>query len=406
MMPETSATPNATPKSGYPKMLALLRPHWTTLAIALLAVVVETGADLLEPWPLKIIVDNLLQSKPLPHWLARVVSHMAGHDKLAILNFAVLAVAVIAVAGAIGSYTEKYLTTSVGQWVMHELRGTLYQHIHHLSLAEHDEKRTGDLVSRVTSDIEAVQNFISSALLGMLVNVLTLAGMAAVMFYYNWRFALIALSIAPALFLVVFIFTKRIKKASRAVRQKEGELANIVQEVFSSIRVVKAFSREDYEQRRFEEQSLENVETALQARSVKAQLSPIVEMLAAVGTCLVLGYGARLALAGQLSVGDLVIFLAYLGKMYKPMRDLSKMGDTVSKATVSYERIQDVLNAVSRVGDLPGARPAPAFKGKIEFDRVAFGYSPDNPILKEISFQIEPGQVAAFVGTSGAGKST
>jgi subfamily B ATP-binding cassette protein MsbA len=240
----------------------------------------------------------------------------------------------------------------------------------------------------------------------MLVNVLTLLGMAAVMFYYNWRFALIALSIAPALFLVVFIFTKRIKQASRAVRQKEGDLANIVQEVFSSIRVVKAFSREDYEQRRFEEQSLENVEVALQARSLKAQLSPIVEMLAAVGTCLVLGYGARLALAGQLSVGDLVIFLAYLGKMYKPMRDLSKMGDTVSKATVSYERIQDVLNAVSRVGDLPGARPAPAFKGKIEFDRVAFGYSPDNPILKEISFRIEPGQVAAFVGPSGAGKST
>ena len=131
-----------------------------------------------------------------------------------------------------------------------------------------------------------------------------------------------------------------------------------MQEVFSSIRVVKAFAREDYEQQRFEEQSLENVETALQARSVKAKLAPIVEVLAAVGTCLVLGYGARLALAGQLSAGDLIIFLAYLGKMYKPMRDLSKMGDTVSKATVSYERIQEVLNTVSRVRDLPRARRA------------------------------------------------
>src|ERR1700730_4206169 len=268
MMPETSATPNASPQSNWPKMLALLRPHWKTLTIALLAVVVETSADLLEPWPLKIIVDNLLQSKPLPHWLAAIVSHMAGHDKLAILNFAVLAVALIAITGAIGSYTEKYLTTSVGQWVMHDMRRTLYQHIHHLSLAEHDEKRTGDLISRVTSDIEAIQDFITSALLGMLVSMLTLAGMVAVMFYYNWRFALIALSIAPALFLVVWIFTKRIKKASRAVRQKQSELANIVQEVFSSIRVVKAFSREDYEHNRFEEQSLDNVETALQARSV------------------------------------------------------------------------------------------------------------------------------------------
>jgi subfamily B ATP-binding cassette protein MsbA len=301
---------------------------------------------------------------------------------------------------------EKYLTTSVGQWVMHDLRRTLYQHIHHLSLAEHDEKRTGDLISRVTSDIEAVQDFITSAMLGMLVNALTLAGMVAVMFYYNWRFALIALSIAPALFLVVWIFTKRIKKASRAMRQKEGELANIVQEVFTSIRVVKAFAREDYEQDRFEKQSLENVDTALQARSIKAKLSPLVEVLAAVGTCLVLGYGARLALAGQLSVGDLIIFLAYLNKMYKPMRDLSKMGDTVSKATVSYERIQDILNTTSRVRDSPRARRAKPFKGKIEFEGVSFSYSPDRPILKDLNFQIEPGQVAAFVGPSGAGKST
>jgi len=375
------------------------------MSLALAAVLGETVTDLLEPWPLKIVVDNLLQSKPLPSWLAGIVSHL-GQDKLAVLNFAVVSVAVIAIIGAISSYTEKYLTTSVGQWVMHDLRRTLYQHIHHLSLAEHDEKRTGDLISRVTSDIQSVQDFISSALLDMLVDALTLAGMVAVMFYYNWRFALIALSIAPALFLVVWVLTKRIKKASRAVRQKEGELANIVQEVFTSIRVVKAFSREDYEQRRFEEQSLENVETALQARSLKAKLSPIVEVLAAIGTCLVLGYGARLAMAGQLSAGDLIIFLAYLSKMYKPMRDLSKMGDTVSKATVSYERIQEILNAVSRVRDLPRARRAPVFKGKVEFDRVSFSYTPDNPILKEMSFEIEPGKVAAFVGPSGAGKST
>jgi ATP-binding cassette subfamily B protein len=387
-------------------MAELLRPHWKALSMAFLAVIAETAGDLLEPWPLVIIVNSLGQSKPLKPWLAEIVNYIAGQNKFAVLNFAVAAVAVIAIVGAIGSYTEKYLTSSVGQWVMHDLRRTLYQHIHRLSLAEHDEKRTGDLISRVTSDIASVQDFITSALLGMLVNVLTIAGMVAWMLYLNWRFALIALSIVPALFLVVFIFTKRIKKASREVREKEGELANIVQEVFSSIRVVKAFSRENYEQDRFEEQSLENVETALQARSVKAKLSPMVEVLAAVGTCLVLGYGARLALAGQLSAGELILFLAYLAKMYKPMRDLSKMGDTVSKASVSYERILEVLNTVSRVRDLPRARRAGRLKGKIEFDHVAFSYSPEQAILKDLSFQIEPGQVAAFVGPSGAGKST
>src|SRR5579864_5612778 len=400
-------TPSTTPtQSNWLKIAELLRPHWKALSLALAAVIGETAADLLEPWPLKIIVDNLLQSKPLPRWLSGMVSHMAGQNKFAVLNFAILAVAVIAVVGAVSSYAEKFLTTSVGQWVMHDLRRTLYQHIHHLSLAEHDEKRTGDLISRVTSDIEAVQDFISSALLGMVVNALTLVGMVAVMFYMNWRFTLIALSIVPGLFLVVFLFTKRIKKASRAVRQKESELLTIVQEVFSSIRVVKAFSREDYEQQRFEEQSLENVETALEARAVKSKLAPVVEVLAAVGTCLVLGYGARLAMAGQLSTGVLIVFLLYLGKMYKPMRELSKMTDTVSKAAVSYERIQEVLNTVSRVQDLPRSRPARQFKGKLEFQGVGFSYQPGQPILTDVSFQIEPGQVAAFVGLSGAGKST
>jgi ATP-binding cassette subfamily B protein len=393
-------------QSNWLKIGGLLRPHWKALSLALLAVIGETVTDLLEPFPLKIIVDQLVHSKPLPAWLTAMITHTVGHNRFAVLNFAVLAVAVIAIVGAVSSYTEKYLTTSVGQWVMHDLRRTLYQHIHGLSLAEHDEKRTGDLISRVTSDIEAVQDFITTAMLGMLVNALTLAGMVAVMLYYNWRFALIALSIVPALFLVVFVFTKRIKKASRAVRQKESELVSIVQEVFSSIRVVKAFAREDYEQRRFEEQSLENVETALQARSLKAKLAPMVEVLAAVGTCLVLWYGARLALAGQISAGDLVLFLAYLGKMYKPMRDLSKMGDTVSKATVSYERIQEILNTVSRVRDRLWARNAGKFQGKLEFDRVCFSYDANQPILKDVTFQIEPGQVAAFVGPSGAGKST
>jgi ATP-binding cassette, subfamily B, bacterial len=391
---------------GKPIIIRLLRPHWKALAIGLLAVLGESLTDVLQPWPIKIVVDCLLQSKKLPGWLGGITGQLFGHDKLAILNFAVAAVAAIAVVGAVSSYVEKYLTTSVGQWVMHDLRRTLYNHIQRLSLAEHDAARTGDLITRVTSDIDAIQNFISSALLGTLVDVMTLLGMIAVMFYINWRFTLIALSIAPALFLVVYSLTRRIKQSSRAVRKKEGELVSVVQEVLTSMRVVKAFAREDYEQQRFELQSLENVESALQARSVKAKLAPLVEVLVAAGTCLVLGYGARLALAGQLSAGVLIVFLLYLGKMYKPMRDLAKMTDMVSKALVGYERIQEVLGIESRVRDLPHARRAPRFKGRVEFDHVSFRYNGEQPVLKDVSFQIEPGQVAAIVGPTGTGKTT
>jgi subfamily B ATP-binding cassette protein MsbA len=190
------------------------------------------------------------------------------------------------------------------------------------------------------------------------------------------------------------------------VRKKESELLSIVEEALTSVRVVKAFAREDYEVRRFTSQSRGNLEAALEARSIKAKLSPVVEVIVALGTCLVLWYGARLALTGQLSAGLLIVFLLYLGKMYKPMRELSKMTDTISKAVVGYERIQEVLEIEISVRDLPQARRAARFKGKIEFDHVNFSYDEATPVLKDISFKIEPGQVAAVVGPSGTGKTT
>src|SRR5437879_9131043 len=383
----------------------LLYPHWGTLTLAFIAVLGESITDLLEPWPLKIVFDYVFGSKPMPAWLAGVVSFV-GTDKLSIRNFAVFAVIVIAIFGAVSSYFEKYLTTSVGQWVMHDLRRVLYSHIQRLSLSYHDQKRTGDLISRVTTDIDAVQSLISQVLLGMLVNALTLVGMVLVMLYLNWMFTVIALLVAPGLFLVVYYYTHRIKHASRAMRRQEGEVVNVLQEVLSSIRVVKAFAREDYEQARFENESRKSVNKALQARNFKAKLPPLVEIIVAAGTCLVLWFGARLVLTGALTSGELLVFLLYLGKMYKPMRELSKMTDTISKASVGWERIREVLENEMQVRDLPGARPAPPLKGKIEFDRVNFSYDSTQPVLRDLNLKIEPGQLAALVGPTGAGKTT
>lgn len=384
----------------------LLRPHWWALLLAFIAVIGESVTDLLEPWPLKIVFDNVLGSKKMPDWLATIVLSIAGRDKLAILAFVVFSVLLIAVVGALSSYFEKYLTTSVAQWVSHDLRRTLYHHIQRLSLSYHDNKRTGDLITRITGDINTVQDFISQVLLGLLVNVLTLAGMLAVMFYLNWRFTLIALLVAPALFIVVYSFTWRIKKASRDVRKKEGEIASLASEVLSSIHVVKAFTREDYEQQRFEQQSLETVESALAARSLKAKLTPLVEVIVAGGTCLVLWYGVRLVLAGTITSGSLLVFLLYLGKMYKPMRDLSKMTDTISKTSVGYERIREVIETDRDVHNLPGAKSAPNFRGEIEFRHVDFGYTGRPLTLKDVSLKLEPGEIGALVGPTGAGKST
>jgi subfamily B ATP-binding cassette protein MsbA len=384
----------------------LLRPHLRALSLGVLVVAGGSVADLLQPWPLKIIIDTVLKARTSKTWLNGVVVGLAGNDPLAILRLAAVAVLAIAALGAACSYAEKSLTTTVGQKVLHEMRRTLYAQIQRLSLAYRDRQQTGDLISRVTGDIDSVQTFLASGLLSTLVSLLTLFGMIGVMFYINWKFTLMALSVMPLLFAVVFTYTRKIKKASRAVRKKEGEMASIIQEVFAAVRVVKAFAREDYEQRRYELESMESVGMALRARGLKARLSPMVEMIVAAGTCLVLWFGARMVLDGSLSTGSLIVFVLYLGRMYKPMQELSKMTDTYTKAAVAWERIQEVMQTKRDVEDLPGAVPAPPFQGRIEFDHVAFSYGPGLPVLHDVSFGIAVGEMVALVGPTGSGKST
>jgi ATP-binding cassette, subfamily B, bacterial len=384
----------------------VFRPHWKALSVAFVAVLIEGAASLFDPWPIKIVIDYALGSRTMPEWLAGLVRMTFGEGKPAIIYFAAIATVVVAAVGAVAAYTENYLTTKVGQMVMLDLRQTLYHHIQRLSLAFYDRTKIGDLISRVTTDVDAIQNFVSTALLGIVAPSMTLVGMLVVMFYFNWRFTLIALSVAPILFLQVYTLTRRIKQATRAVRKKESEIVSVVAETLSSIRVVKAFAREDYEEKRLEKETLESIEMTMRARSIKARLAPIVDVIVAVGTCIVLWYGARLVLQGQLTAGALVVFLLYLGKMYKPMRDLSKMTDTVSKAVIGAERIRELTRLEDRMCDLPHAQSAPRFRGRIEFDSVYFGYHNAQPVLKDISMRIDPGQYVALVGPTGAGKSS
>lgn len=386
------------------RLSRLVRPYWMLLSLAFVAMLVESTTNLMDPWPLKIIFDYVIGSKPMPAWLSRWP--IIGHDRIALLNAAALAVIAITTVGAISSYWESYLSTTVGQHVTHDLRHMLYHHVQRLSLSFFEGRQTGDMVVRLTSDIEAAQDFISSIFLDMLMDVLTLIGMLGVMLYLDWRFTLIAFSIAPVLFFVVFRMRRRIKSAAREVKKQESELASVVQESISSVRVVKAFGREEDEERRFDHESQESVDIVLRARRIKARLAPFVDIIVAIGTCIVLLSGVRLVLAGRLTAGALLVFVLYLGKMYKPMKNLSKMTDTISKAAVAFERIGEVLQTESQVRDLPGARPAPPLTGSIEFDHVKFGYTTDQLVLKDLNLAIEPGEAVALVGPTGSGKST
>jgi subfamily B ATP-binding cassette protein MsbA len=381
----------------------LLRPYWPLLAVAFVAMLVEAGMGLAEPWPLKVIFDYVLGTKRMPDWLA---AHVGEANKLGALDVAALAVIVIALIGAVASYFDDFLATTVAKRVGFDLRHLLYHHVQRLSLSFYDRRQTGDMLVRLTSDIDSVESFIASAMLGILFDGLTIVGMIVVMFYLNARFALIGLSVAPFLFAMIYGFTRRIKRASRDVKKKQSDLASVAQESISSARVVKAFAGEKIEEKRLDKESQAIVDLSLRARSLKARLGPQVDVLVAIGTCVVLWFGVRLVLDDHLTAGALLVFVLYLDKMYKPMKDLSKMSDTLSMAAVSFERVGEVLSVDSEVRERPDARRARRFKGRIEFSHVAFGYQPDGLVLENIDFVVEAGQRVALVGHTGAGKST
>jgi subfamily B ATP-binding cassette protein MsbA len=399
-------SPGRSRKTYRATIAGLLSGHWGALLIGLVAVGVETAAALLEPWPIKVVLDTVLHAKPLPERVLQLIGATVGTTNAAILEFAAGTVLLIAAIGAAASYAEKQCITALGQRVTHELRCRIYAHAQRLSMAYHDRKRTGDVISTVTADVDSMQGAISSGLLDTLYYSMLLVGMGSLMFYLDWRFTLIALSILPVLSLVVFTLTRRIKRASRDVRRREADLMSTMQEVLSSIRLVKAFGREDHERHRFEHESEKIVASTLRARDVKSKLAPAVDLIVALGSAVVLWFGGRQVLGGALSAGSLVVFLLYLNKVYKPIRELSKLTDTYSRALVAMDRINRFLAIELHVPDLPGAKRAHRFRGAIALDHVTFGYSPEKPTLVDADLSIPAGSVAAIVGPTGAGKST
>ncbi len=390
--------------------MELLKPHRAQLGWGLVAITGEAVADALQPWPLKIVLDNVIGHKDFPKhtqgWLNHLIHRTVGFDPMRILWFAVALVMVVALLDAVCTYGEKWVTTTVGQWVTHDLRRMMYAQMQRLSLAFHDQSQTGDLLSRVTDDIDSIQSFIVSGLLSIVVDIATIVVFIVVMFHLNWRLTLLTMAVVPVLFSIVYTYTRKVKKFSRDVRKREGKMLSVVQEVLGSIRVVKAFARENFEIERLEGESLETVEAALKARKLKAKLVPIVSIVTALGTGLVLYFGGKSALLSGMTAGSIYVFLTYIKNMYKPMQDISKIMDSYSKADVGYERIKEVIESDGEMRDAPNAREAPPLHGDIRLEHVNFGYREKQCILDDINLHVEAGQTVALVGPTGSGKST
>ena len=391
----------------FPLIASLLRPYRSNLAAILGAMLVQMTMSVASPWPLKIVLDNVVGTHHLPPRLASLLEpFLTESNKMSIAATAAMATIVIAVIGAIASYIGNYYTTSVGQWVANDLRLRTYHHLQQLSLRYYSEHQTGTLLSTITADVQTIQAFASSSTLGILVDLFTIVGMLFVMFWLNWDFSLVIVAITPIMLLLISRFKKAVKKAQREVRKQQSNIVQVVEQDLQSMRVIKAFGRQDLEQEELTEVSKATVEAALRARKVKALLSPLVTVTVSLCTAFVLWRSSALILAGKMTAGSLTVFLFYLANFFKPVQDLAKMTNSIAQTAVGVERVRAILDADDMIPQKPGAQDPAPLKGEIVFERVGFSYAKEAAVLKDVNFRIKAGQMVGIVGPTGSGKST
>ncbi len=385
---------------GLRRTLQRFRPHLrrqrTLIAGGSAALFLEILLRLAEPWPLKFIIDTIVEPSGQPGAL----------DSTTILAVAAVAVVVLTALRALVSYLCTVAFALAGNRVLTEVRAELYAHLQRLSLAFHGRARGGDLLTRITGDVGRLQEVTVTAALPLAGNAVTLVGMAAVMTWVDWQLALIALTAFPIFALTSVRMSRSITSVSRTQRQQEGELASVASEALGAMTVVQAYSLEGTLERRVAVNNDRSLRDGVKAKRLSAGLERKTDVLVAVATGLVLYLGARRVLSGSLTPGDLVLFITYLKQAFRPMRDVAKYTGRLAKASASGERIIDLLDTEIDVRDRSWAREAPPFRGDVRFAGVTFAHEPGRPVLHDLDLHVLPGQRVGVLGPSGAGKSS
>jgi ATP-binding cassette subfamily B protein len=380
-----------------------LRRQLPLLAASLLALVAEVGLRALEPWPLKFIFDHIFKHHAggLPNLLP-----LNGLGPASLITLAALTIVVITGLRSLAAYSGTVGFARLSNRVLTEARGELYHHLQRLSLSFHTRARSGDLTMRLMSDVNMLKDVVVTALLPLLVNLGVLAVMVGAMFWLHWRLALLALSVLPLVGLWTIRLGRQVRKTAREQRKRDAAMAATAVETIGAIKVVQALGLEAVFADGFLRRNQEGGRADVKAARLTAALGRTVGFLAAASTALVLWYGAWLVLREELTPGDLLVFMAYLKSAFRPVQDFTKQTGRLAKAAVAGERVLDVLERTPEVRDLPGAVPAPPFRGSVRFEGVGFAYDPGRPVLDHIDFEVQAGQHVALAGPSGIGKST
>jgi ABC-type multidrug transport system fused ATPase/permease subunit len=389
-----------------PLLRELLRPRRRSIAVILAVTLVQMMMSLATPWPLKVVLDNVVGKRPPPSWIRWLLPMLGGDGRVHIAAGAAIVTLLIAAVTGAAMYVASYFTESLSQWIGNDLRVRLYNHLQELSLAYYDTTRVGTILSTLTGDVQTIQSFASMSTLNIFTDSLTIFGMVVVMFWLRWDFALIALAVTPLLVIFVLRVNKAIRIAVKEVRTRQSDLLATLQEGLQSIQVVQAYGREKRQAQELSKVSMETVTAWLRARKVSSLLSPVVSLVIAACTALVLWRGSLLILSGAMTAGALTVFLAYLAKFFQPVRELAQMTNTIAQVSVSFERVLAVCDADKVIPERPAPADPPRFRGEIAFEGVAFGYDPAVQVIRDVTFTISPGEMVGIVGPTGSGKST
>jgi ABC-type multidrug transport system fused ATPase/permease subunit len=384
---------------------ACLKERRLALSLAAVALLGVVLADVLAPWPLKIIFDHILLAKPLPPTLA-LLQPVLDWGTWPALMVATLAIAAIALAGGVLAYLQLYTTAKVGHRITWRLRGELFAHLQRLSLAFHRDSRSGELLTKVAGDTNLLRDMFSDWALTLGRHALTLVAMLSVMFLLNWQLALVVAATLPPLLGVIFVLNRRVKASVREQRKHEGLMATRLNEVLSSIALVQAFGRHTYEEDRFSREIEANYESGMRTTRTTGAIVKAIAVISAAGTAITVLLGAHEVLAGRLTPGELLVFITYVTSLYKPVRDLGRLSAKFSRASVSAQRVAEILDHEPDIADAPDALELKRPAGEIVFENVSFGYGAGRPVFDSLSLRIAAGERVALVGPSGAGKST
>ena len=385
--------------------LANLREVKGRLLFAALCTLGATAAELLKPWPLKIILDHVILDKPVPRAL-RALQGLLPAGKVPLLLEAAAGIVVIALLGGLFSYFQIFITSSIGYRMVYALRRELFTHLQTLSLAFHTRARSGDLLTKIAGDTNTLKDVFADSILKFTSYVLTVAGMLAILAAIDWKIGFIALATLPFLGYSLLHLYRKTKLSVKTQKRQEGQVASRMSEVLSAVPLVQAFARERYEAEQFDAVTQETVRESIRVARLEAAATRSSEIITALGTAAAVLFGAFQVLQGRMLPGDLVLVVGYLTSMYKPIRQLAKLSTDFSKAMASAERISEILDIEPEIVDLPDALPAKGLRGEIVFRDVSFDYGDGRDVLRNVSFAVSPGRRLALVGVSGAGKST